>query len=185
VPKFVADSVETTGLKWVAAPVASDPNLTLLNTGGTALTGATTITVNVSSFNNYFIHINNGSSANASSELRLRFNTDDTAKYQWAAVGDQAGSVFAASTFEAGTNIRLSKMGNSAADTWGDVMVKVIGGKTSGIKVVDWNSRAFGSTTNQQLAGTGFYTGTSAITSISVISSTGNFDSGTVFVYGG
>jgi hypothetical protein len=78
---LTADSAEATGLKW-AAPAGYNPNYALINAGGTALTGAATITISgISGKKDLFIIIDSGSSANASSEFSIRFNADSAANY--------------------------------------------------------------------------------------------------------
>ena len=57
---LTADSSTATGLKW-AAPGGAGANYTLLNAGGTALTGATTITVSgISGMSSLFVRIDGG-----------------------------------------------------------------------------------------------------------------------------
>jgi hypothetical protein len=71
-----------TAPEWAAAPAAG-ANWTLLNAGGTLLTGATTITVSgISGADKIMVVIGeNVSSANASSEISVRFNSDTGSNY--------------------------------------------------------------------------------------------------------
>jgi hypothetical protein len=185
---LTADSAETTGLKWVAAAAAWSPNLTLLNTGGTSLTGATTITVNVSAFDYYLIIIDSGSSANAGSEFDLRFNGYSGSNYGWYhLVRNTSGFVAPSVGGLSQTSIRLGQLDSTDAGNNFQGMVTVLGGKNTGVKSVQSTFVASGANAGgaQNRWGNSIYTGSSAISSISVISSSGNWDAGTLYVYGG
>ena len=177
---LVADSSTSTGLKWAAA--TADTSFTLLNSGGTALTAAATVTVNVSSYNQYFIKIEQASSANASSALRIRLNSDSAGNYGITKVGLEGTAV--ASTFGfSETLFDLANMGTADTNAMNG-FVAIHGGKGSGIKYITAVVRGAGSTTNNSYSTHGMWDNSAAITSISFISSTGNWDNGTVYIYG-
>jgi len=180
---LTADSTTSTGLKWAAAGGWS-PNLTLLNTGGTALTGAGTITVNVSSYDSYFVYMENASSTIASPYMRLRINGDSGANYSWVNVGLQGTSAYAASSSGVASFYTLGRNGNDATNSM-YAMITILGGKTTGLKPINAVAIGDGTATNISVSTNGYYYGSSAITSISLLASTGNFDAGTVYVYGG
>jgi hypothetical protein len=176
---LTADSSTATGLKWAAAGGAAD--YTLLNAGGTALTGAGTITVNITAYSSLLIYIFTASSASASSVFTMRFNGDSTTKYNdvfWS-LSDATPSV--GQTVD-GTAIGLGTLGNSAGQDFTFVM-KVDGAKTTGIKPY-WGLGHNGGSAEVSRNVSGYYAGTSAITSVSIISGTGNFDNGTIYIYG-
>ena len=67
-----------------ATPAISGTSWTLLNSGGTALTGAQTITVSgISSKNKLLVMLDAASSASAASFISLRLNTDTGNNYYW------------------------------------------------------------------------------------------------------
>ena len=78
---LTADSAEATGLKW-ATPSGWNPNFALINSGGTALTGAATITVNVSGKNEIMIFAQ-GASTTSGGRIAIRLNTDSGSNYYW------------------------------------------------------------------------------------------------------
>jgi hypothetical protein len=190
VPKFVADSVETTGLKWVA-PAGGGANFTLLNTGGTALTGAQTITVSgISGADKIQIVVVNSSSNSGSSIISVRLNTDSGTNYTFAAGTVEGRSSYAAQMVDSdkstsGTKINLGKMSTSATSRV-DGYLLLSGCNSAGVKVFNGAGGAdIGSagTGNINYSIGGVYNSASTISSISIESSVGDFDNGTVFVY--
>jgi hypothetical protein len=169
-------------MKW-ATPLTAADNFELINAGGTALTGAATITVgSISNKNDLYVQIVGASSNTINSTFSIRLNADSGANYDFTNLNfnSTSGSNFGSNT-AAGTSFGLSYMDN-IADTF-SAHIRVEGAAGTGVK--PYRSLGYGGasgTTNRNLSGV--YKGTSAITSISIISSAGNFDAGTIFVYG-
>jgi hypothetical protein len=163
---------------WAAAP-GGGADFTLINAGGTALTGAQTITVNVSGKNQIYIYIDRASSASASSFMRWRLNTDTGNNYYYFATGNDIAG------YDGGgpaNFIYAGRMGTSAGDS-ASGFILINGCDATGIK--PFVSAGFGTgTSSRYYSNVGHYTGASAITSVSFNSETGNFDSGTMYVYG-
>jgi hypothetical protein len=188
VPKFVADSVETTGLKWVA-PAAGGANWSLLNSGGTALTGATTVTVSGISGKDKIIILISGASADSSDRISVRFNTDTGSNYAY--FGSQidtsssySSGIFVATQETANTQIPIAKLANNAASTISGYVL-LSGCNSSGVKQFhSVGGRTTGGGSGGEIYSLGgYYNSASTISSISVRSDGGNFDAGTVFVY--
>jgi hypothetical protein len=190
---LTADSSTATGLKW-ASPASSAANYSLLNAGGTALTGAATITVSgISGYDSLLVIIENASSATASSVIGVRINGDTAAKYTHA-----GGMVIAPSTYSTGivdrsnqvlatttTMIPCAQMSGSATSVvLGSVMIS--GGSGTGFKAftATGGTSAAGGSQPVAIFANGYYDTTSTITSISAFSNAGNFDAGTLYVYG-
>jgi hypothetical protein len=176
------NSGATGGLEWAAAGGGAT-NYTLINTGGTALTGAATITVSsISNKNELAIEIVGASSNTINSTFTVRFNTDGGSNYDFVhhSFNTGPGTSFGAA-LQSQTSFLLTYMDNTA-DTF-NAHLRLSGANAAGIK--PYSGMSYGSqsgTTNRNVQG--HYLGTSTISSISVISSAGNFDAGTIFVYG-
>jgi hypothetical protein len=180
---LTADSAQATGLKWAAAGSSTD--FLLLNSGGTALTGAATITVSITAYTNIYVFVQGASSASASSEMSFRLNGDSTNNYRDNGLSFERGDAnFALNTGDTSL-FMFAKMGTSAANTVTGAL-QIFGAKsTTGIKPVKFQGAGnTGSVTNKAFLAHALYLGTSAITSVSIISGTGNFDAGTIYVYG-
>lgn len=164
-------------------------NWSLLNAGGTALTGAQTITVSgISGQDKIMVLVDSASSVNASSLISVRLNTDTGNNYYvygttmlWAATYAATNQYSIAG---AGAQIRLSWMSaNAGSNVSGYVLLS--GCNSSGVKVYNSAAGSTASTSNGQenyVIG-GYYNSSSTISSVSVFSSNGNFDGGTVYVY--
>ena len=181
---LTADSAQATGLKWATAS-APTTTWTLINAGGTALTGAATITVSsISGKTQLFIMVRGASSATALSVMSLRLNADTGSNYVQVG-GKQTGSSDVVYQDLSQTSFSLGKQDNNAngklvAGLW------LSGTNSTDIKVGNQYGLGenFGSSQNDGYMTFNTYAGTSAISSVSIISSLGNFDAGTIYVYG-
>ncbi len=183
------DSAETTGLKW-AAP-GGGANWSLLNTGGTSLSGAQTITVSgISGADKIFVAIASASSVNADSYILVRVNEDSGASaYATFRIYHTAGSTYSAGILEAdaetATNgITIARMSsNSGSQASGYVLFS--GCNASGTKVFNYagSAKTSGGSGQEGLVGGGYYGNSNTISSISIRSTSGNLDGGTVYVY--
>ena len=174
-----------------AAPAGGSQTWTLLNAGGTALTGAATITVSgISNVNEILIIFTAASSVNASSTAQLRLNTDTGNNYTSAGIFAEFSNVYSANDFN-GTSaidanlIALSRMsGTAASGNVGSVYIQNCNSTSYKIFRSNASGTANGDATHIARSLQGFYKGTSTISSVSLISSSGNWDNGTLYVYG-
>jgi len=178
-----------TAPEWAAAPAAG-ANWSLLNAGGTALTGAQTITISgISGKDKIFGLFVAASSVNSGDYIGLRLNTDSAAHYR-----QSGGTVQGASTYSAGivgtfdqtgaTFIYVGEMSNNAG-SFLQGYVDLSGCNSSGVKAFTLAGGCFanGGTGHRFITGRGIYDSSSLITSVSAFSNSSNFDAGTIFVY--
>jgi len=168
-------------------------NFSLLNAGGTALTGAQTITVSgISGKDSILVFVDGASSTNANSAISMRLNTDTTSKYwqagNYMAIGASYSTNFAggAEGYYTPTGDTRIGLGNMGADTTHLVYGAAIfqGCNSTGGKVFNVNGGvSYLNATPIMFNTSGVYTGTSTISSISLFTNSGTFDSGTVYVY--
>lgn len=188
---LTADSTTATGLKWASA--SSGPTgWTLLNAGGTALTGAQDITISGISAKEILVLVIGASSASTDSVFSVRPNNISAADYTNVGINNTINSTYSTGNFQptgaysASSGIVIGQMGSNAASTVSGA-VHIDLANTTGWKRVT----AVGSGDNsgatagfRQLTTLGFWEGSAAITSITVNSLLGNFDAGTVYVMG-
>lgn len=183
---LTADSTQSTGLKW-AAPAAGS-NFTLLNTpSGTSLSGAATVTVSgISGVDKILILIDTAGSASASSQISVRINTDTGSNYYSRGAEFRRPSTYTGAIMigyaATDTLIKIGQMGNSAGD-YVDGYCLIQGANSSGQKVYQSTGGGGGTQDQRIYILGGRYNSASTISSISVVSGTGNFDEGTVYVY--
>ena len=174
----------------VPTPVAG-ANWSLLNSGGTSLTGAQTITVSgISSKDKIFVLVYQASGG-ASSVFTIRFNEDTGSNYRYAGQEITIANTYADTLLQmkaelSDTSIKFGKQGAQAAGYVSGGLT-MTGCNASGNKVFQMNTASYsggsyddGQSYNQQ----GVYMGSSTISSVSIISSVSNFDDGTIYVYG-
>jgi hypothetical protein len=184
---LTADSSTATGLKW-AAPAGGGANWTLLNAGGTALTGAATITVSgISGKDKIMVLISGASTGSTGTSCDIRFNTDSGNNYYGYGLNYEYTTTYSANNYNtisgATDRIRLGTMSSNAASTISGYVLTT-GCNASGVKVFNsaGTGGAGGSNSQQNYIMGGYYNSASTISSVSVVSSA-NFDAGTVFIY--
>jgi hypothetical protein len=176
---LTADSNYSTGLKW-ATPAAG--GMTLINTGGTTLTGASvSITSIPTDYVNLFVVVRNFKPASDGQELNLQFNSDTGTNYSSAVANVTnltVNTIWMRITEAADDTVANGAAATTIYDYANTSTVRIANG-------LYWGN-SDGGTSNfhyRQYGGIYKSTGT-AITSIQFKSSSGNLTSGTVFVYG-
>lgn len=168
-------------------PTAAAQNFSLLNSGGTALTGSATVTVSgISGMNQLFIVLDLASASGATGPaFGFRFNTDTGSNYSrlggYVLGGGTVGPVTTASgTFAGGAD--FSSNANSAA--WGGLML--FGCNSTGIKTYSsmFTTDAAGGANNSNVSTSGIYSGSSTISSVSAFVAAGIWDAGRIYIYG-
>lgn len=189
---LTADSTTATGLKWAAG--AATANFTLLNSGSTTLPAATTYTLSGlgGNYTQFAIFLDNCSTNAANDYISVRLNGSSASNYAshgqriTVASSYSATGVFTGFRDPSAAQWYIAKM-SANANSVINGGIQIFGGKTTGTKVMIAQGAASTATGadpeyynyhgyNNALAAT--------ISSISIISSGGNFDAGSVFIYG-
>jgi hypothetical protein len=177
--QILAVNSGATAPEWVAAP--SSGGMTLINTGGTTLTGSSiTISSIPGTYKNLQLVIVNSLPSSDGAGVNYRYNGDSSAKY--ADTGSNATNSPANQTsvnFVPAADSGVSQ-GFSILDVYD--YANTVTWKTSYGQCFTNNPTT---TTNfNTYSAPGIYTSTSAITSITLLTSSGNFTSGTAYLYG-
>ncbi len=186
---LTADSSTATGLKW-ATPAGSQSTWTLLNSGGTNLTGATTVTVSgISGVDKVMVFVEEASSANAGATISVRFNSDTASNYYpFGGYDESTANEYNQVGLFGGAQDRFT-LGRMETDPSGKVNGAAFvqnAAATSGVKIVNFmgaSGNFAGGNAQRNYFGWGYYNSTSTISSISIVSNTGNLDGGKVYVY--
>jgi hypothetical protein len=180
------------GIPAWAAPAGAGKGYTLINAGGTALTGAQTITVSgLGSYESYIIYCN-ASSANTGSNITFRLNADSGSNYTSRGVAISNAATYTSAFLnnveqDGGTEYEIGTTATNLHTGYLTIGIRIEGGNSTDAKAIQVSAGFWeGSTRTGQrtTVSTGLYLGTSAITSFSLLSSSGNFDQGTLFIYG-
>jgi len=187
---LTVDSTTATGLKW-AAPAASGSNFTLLNSGGTALTGAGTITVSgISGMNKLMLVFGDvGATSTGNTYLNVRLNTDTAGNYYSYGIKFAGPTSYSPDNLtyrfgNAATSIRIATRNASSGYYTGYFLLD--GCNASGVKVYQaaGSGESGGSQSQEAYVTGGYYDSSSTISSVSLNLSANNFNAGTLFVYG-
>ena len=187
---LTADSAEATGLKW-ATPAAASQTWTLLNSGGTTLSGSSVTISGISGINELLIVIENASAASGNSALQFAINADAGSNYyQTYHINSRAASYsnnfmyMAQSQTSPGSYFEIGYPGAAAYSIKGALSIK--NANSTSYKICDWvvgpsyNSGDGG----QSSIGKGFYAGTSTVSSVKITPESTTFDGGKIYVYG-
>lgn len=165
---------------WATQSAGYSPQLTLLNAGGTALSGSTTTISSISGKQWLYVFVDVASTNTASaSTIGIQLNTDTASNYLQAGMEDLGGGVQSFGTTS--TFFRLGMTTSATGTVTG--YANIWNCNTTTVKPFVATGAATGSG-YRAYTSSGHYTGTSAVTSVSVSCSAGTFDAGTVYVYG-
>jgi hypothetical protein len=179
------------GLPSWATPSGASANWSLLNSGGTTLSGTATTISGISSKDKIMVIIRGASSGSTNAEIRMRINNNATNVYT--SVGQ---NFYGVSTYQPWNLLRaqnsvpafipMGTQGNSQNSAVSGYCL-ITGAATSGVKVytaasmADMQSAA--QPVNEGFTIGGIFDSSSTVTEVNIVSSVGNFDAGTVFVY--
>lgn len=181
---LTADSTQALGLKWAAATSSSD--FQLINAGGTALSGSASTTISFSAKNQLYIQIDGASSANGYAYFLIRPNNDSGSKYSGYGLAWKNSATWGYSAVALALNADTSIQwagGASTQTSTSSGAISIQGTNATGVKPYQCWSFTSGSDGYSYLS-SGVFTGNTALTSVVISSSSGNFDAGTVYVYG-
>ncbi len=172
-------------VKWAAA-ASGGANWSLLNSGGTALSGSSTVTVSgISAKDKIMVILSGASTVTANyTAAWLRLNTDSGANYGTFGFTFLDGGASGAVNATAATEIPFARTTADASNTMSGYAL-LSGCNASGVKIYNstgMSNPGAGAYPRAYVIG-GYYTGSSTISSISIVSEAGNFDAGTVYVY--
>jgi len=183
---LTADSAEATGMKWAAA--SGGGGMTLINTGGTTLSGSSvTISSIPSTYKNLYCVIKDAVNSINNERIFLRINGDTGSNYFWQSLFNYRDSSVGSQRDAAGTYINLCYFGT---DT--DWARKCNGTFTipryaeSETHTIEANLRSVSDNNIEQYTfrTMGLLNSTSAVSSIAIGTASGTFSSGTVYLYG-
>jgi hypothetical protein len=174
---------------WAAAGGAG-ANWTAVNAGGTSLTGGvSTVTVSgITAADKLMIHFVNVTSASASSTFRIRFNADSGGNYYFYGQNLYTNASYTTAyqleTNSNNTGVVIGAMGNTHFSLISGYLL-LSGGNAAGDKMYNASS---GLTVDNGTGGWGTNLGgrwnnSATISSVSIVSNTGNFDNGEIFVW--
>jgi hypothetical protein len=180
---LTADSSTATGLKW-ATPAGSATNYTLLNSGGTSLSGSTTTVSGISNQDKLYILVDNASTGSGNPEFTIRINGDTGSNYRQ--IGYKTNVKPANNNWNNVNNndtyFRLCFQYLSSPAGGGSI--SIYGCKSSGVKVMELKGQTNDTNEGEVYNTKGYWNNSASVTSISVFTTAGTFDAGTVYVYG-
>ena len=185
---LTADSAQADGVIW-ATPSAPNTSFSLLNTGGTTLSGGTTTVSGISGMQKLLVIVVSAVFNGAAAGLNFRINGDSGNNY-----GDVFNQIWPQSTYSAGIATASGDFNSttiyagqcSSASSQGFASLLIDGCNSTGFKtyVRSGGGTDAGSNGHLMVSGNGIYRGTSTVSSVSFISFNRSATSGTIYVYG-
>jgi hypothetical protein len=177
------------GIPSWAAPAGGGSNFALENAGGTSLSGSSTTISGISGKDKVFIRLTGVSASSAYADITIQFNSDSGSNYRIDGYRNLVestytpGNLIAVSNATATSYQFCSLSSNAASRTSGTILLQ--GGNSAGVKIIQSVAGVTqqGGNDGQPIIAGGLYSGTSTISSVTVLTSAGTFDEGTIFVY--
>jgi len=181
---LVADSAEATGLKW-ATPAAG--GMTLLNTGGTALSGGTvTISSLSTSYKHLYLVVTNARTSVNSTDINFRLNGDSATKYGQGAIRNIGGTILGRGNPSNTSITEILMTTSGTTDTYQAQLQLWIPNYTiTGGVGIHYQHYGYTGSSLSFYTGSAVYNNSAAITSISfIVASPDTLTAGTAYVYG-
>ena len=181
---LTADSTTATGLKWVAPSAGA--NWSLLNAGGTSLSGTTTTVSGISGKDKILVLVEDCKANAATVQFNFRLNTDTGSNYTYFGSNINETSVVAVgdTSFISSTSINFARSANTAGDMVSGTL-QITGANAAGVKAftVIGAGRQSSGVNQYAVSAQGVYSGSSVISSVSVVANSGSFTGGKMYVY--
>jgi hypothetical protein len=159
--------------------------MTLINTGGTALTGASvTVSSIPGTYKHLYVVMEDVYQATTAGGIKMRVNTDTGTNYSWSYIRN-ISTTLAGSSGNSTNEWQLETRTGSTNTANKKAQVQVWLPRYTNTSPKSMHSQSYGhnDTAPSNYAGSGTYTGGSAISSITVFGDF-NFSGGTIYVYG-
>jgi hypothetical protein len=178
------------GLPTWSSPSGGAKSYSLLST--TNLTAASTITVSgLSGYDDFLFLIEGWDCGTASTDLEIRFNADTGTNYRSAGFSTALGATYdrqlLSSSSANSTRLNVGTLGTVAGGgAIGSTAISMTGCNSSGTKVFTYISGTLQQATSTMARtrnGMGVWSNSAVVSSISCISTAGNFNGGTIRVY--
>lgn len=169
----------SSGVPTWATPSGANFEFSLINSGGTALSGSSTTVSSISGKNTLWIYID-GASASSGLDNAHRLTLNGTGSYHYQVLG------FVNTAFSSERGSGSFFIGVSPNDA-GNVstLIRIDNCNSTNPKFASWLSVANASGTySKMFNGMGRWTGNAAITSVTYGIDSGSWDAGTIYVYG-
>jgi len=170
------------------APISVTGGMYLLNTGGTALSGASTsISIDSTGYKSLTIYIKDAYGSVDDVQAYMRINGDSGSNYSYSAVRYDGGSVSGVgqvgATFAPYIFVNLGSGGATLRK--GEAKIDIFMPTATDNFGINWQGMSFKNAgTGGNVAGSAVYDGSAAITSLLFAPGSGNWSGGTVYVYG-
>jgi hypothetical protein len=178
------------GVPTWAAPSGSSKNFTLLNSGGTAMSGSSSTTISgISGKGSLMIAVKDAGINSSNGTVHFRINGDSGANYDWFGgrySWDTSYDQSNYSNFAATGDVYVPLYINGNPNGTGSATIFVEGANSSGVKTLDYNGVSDGSSsgsTPRNYFGGGVWNNSATITSITITTTAGTFDGGRLYVY--
>jgi hypothetical protein len=174
---------------WAAPAGGGGASYTLLNSGGTSLTGSSVTISSISGIEKLIVIVDGASGTSGYSGINLVINADTGTKYRYNGGYNDVGATYGVNNFGIyngyGTNFPGGSQSSAVGSTIGCVFAINGGTGTSGKQIQMMNGASATGGNGQRLINVqGVYEGSAVITSIKLQIDTGTFDAGTIYVYG-
>lgn len=168
-----------TGSAWASASAAAI-SYSLLNTGGTALSGSSTTVSGLSGYNYLMLYVSAASTAASGSSIRIALNNVENNNYSYNAFTLQNTTP----AWRSSNNGSFLYTGYADAAQSVRIVCNIDAANSTGLKPIRWFGNPSSQDANSELVhGLGYDNQASVISSITL--KTGStFDAGTMFVYG-